>query len=560
MAQKLAISISGAVSLGSYEAGVLYEVIRAVGLHNKDKAADDPSRVEVDVITGASAGGISATIVAQKLMFEGESLDGAYENALYRSWVQDIDIAQLLKKRPDDDRHLGLFSSAYVAELLNKYIMGRYTPPAEPVSRKHPAAADEIHLGLALSNLNGVDYSQDVVGFSQPQKSGEFQAEFTYTRHQDRLVRVVTETDDELPFWRSLLAPAQASGAFPFAFRAMGLMRSWEKEYFSEEGADPFEPEEKAFAYTDGGLFENEPLGMAKAQVNELDMEHLETQNRFYLYIAPRPRAGDANSTLSPERADYARLAGGLIRAIRAQSTFQDWICTAKQNEKVIQFNAQAEGLAKVITPANAVAFKGVAQILLDSLYENRGGDEFRKSDAERLKVQFQEEYEAIADTAARETWLMAVQVLEKAADIGEVDLMKVYTVTADNGELAGDAFHSFLGFFSEKLRKHDYDVGRNKAITFLKGIKELPSGQGEGRHLVLRDFEDSAPPEIDVNLGSATFRDVPEKERRAAKEVILKTLYGEIEQMQAGWAARKALKLAAWFLVRPRLDRLLCL
>jgi hypothetical protein len=36
MSKKLAIAISGAVSLGSYEAGVLYEVVDAISQHNTD--------------------------------------------------------------------------------------------------------------------------------------------------------------------------------------------------------------------------------------------------------------------------------------------------------------------------------------------------------------------------------------------------------------------------------------------------------------------------------------------------------------------------------------------
>ena len=83
MKKKLAITISGAVSLGSYEAGVLYEVIRAIGLHNQNSntAADD--KIYIDVLTGASAGGMTATIAAQKLLYEAQSLSGAYTNAFY---------------------------------------------------------------------------------------------------------------------------------------------------------------------------------------------------------------------------------------------------------------------------------------------------------------------------------------------------------------------------------------------------------------------------------------------------------------------------------------------
>ena len=65
MSKKLAITISGAVSLGSYEAGVLYEVITAIGQHNQDPHTSEDERIYIDVLTGASAGGMTAAIAAQ---------------------------------------------------------------------------------------------------------------------------------------------------------------------------------------------------------------------------------------------------------------------------------------------------------------------------------------------------------------------------------------------------------------------------------------------------------------------------------------------------------------
>ena len=64
MPRKLAIVISGAVSLGSYEAGVMYELLEAIALHNESVGSDHPDRVEIDVITGASAGAMTAAILS----------------------------------------------------------------------------------------------------------------------------------------------------------------------------------------------------------------------------------------------------------------------------------------------------------------------------------------------------------------------------------------------------------------------------------------------------------------------------------------------------------------
>jgi len=42
MSQKLAIAISGAVSLGSFESGVMYEIIEAIAQHNQhQETAED---------------------------------------------------------------------------------------------------------------------------------------------------------------------------------------------------------------------------------------------------------------------------------------------------------------------------------------------------------------------------------------------------------------------------------------------------------------------------------------------------------------------------------------
>ncbi|MBI5186463.1 MAG: patatin-like phospholipase family protein [Nitrospinae bacterium] len=96
MCQKLAIVISGAVSLGSYEAGVMYEIINAIGQHNSHEDTKRKERIEIDVITGASAGGMTAVITAQKLLYEASALSDPYNNHLYKPWMQDVDIEGLL--------------------------------------------------------------------------------------------------------------------------------------------------------------------------------------------------------------------------------------------------------------------------------------------------------------------------------------------------------------------------------------------------------------------------------------------------------------------------------
>jgi predicted acylesterase/phospholipase RssA len=86
MSKRLAITISGAVSLGSYEAGVLYEICEALGQHNDPETRANPvDRIEIDVLTGASAGGMTAVIAAQNLLYSGSSLKEPQNNPFLQS-------------------------------------------------------------------------------------------------------------------------------------------------------------------------------------------------------------------------------------------------------------------------------------------------------------------------------------------------------------------------------------------------------------------------------------------------------------------------------------------
>jgi predicted acylesterase/phospholipase RssA len=82
MAKKLAITIAGAVSLGSYESGVAFEVLDALTQHNHWADANDlpDERFEIDVLTGASAGGMTSAMIAQRLLYDGPSMSEPYNN------------------------------------------------------------------------------------------------------------------------------------------------------------------------------------------------------------------------------------------------------------------------------------------------------------------------------------------------------------------------------------------------------------------------------------------------------------------------------------------------
>ena len=86
MPKRLAITIAGAVSLGSYEAGVLYEVLDAIHQHNSAEGVTDDEKILIDVMTGASAGAMTAAIVAHKMLYSANEFRDPYDNPLYNVW------------------------------------------------------------------------------------------------------------------------------------------------------------------------------------------------------------------------------------------------------------------------------------------------------------------------------------------------------------------------------------------------------------------------------------------------------------------------------------------
>jgi flagellar biosynthesis/type III secretory pathway chaperone len=108
-----------------------------------------------------------------------------------------------------------------------------------------------------------------------------------------------------------------SSGAFPFAFKARSIER------FGGLGKRKNRIGE--YLYTDGGVFENEPIGMAKTLVENID-EQDPSSKRYYLYIAPGLRKLPENPFTQKKDDDFLVIGVALLNSIFQQSRFQDWV------------------------------------------------------------------------------------------------------------------------------------------------------------------------------------------------------------------------------------------
>ncbi len=537
MPKRLAITIAGAVSLGSFEAGVIYEIIHALDQHNNNAAADD--RILIDVLTGASAGGMTAAVTAQKLIFDSGALTGPYENILYKAWVQDIDISELLKDHPGDSATKSIFSSGYVEELSRRYITSRYGTGTPPVPQRHSAAAEKIWLGLALSNLNGVDYGLKT-------STGDF----TYTHFQDSLLKLVENSPavDTLSYWETIRSAAVSCGAFPFAFRPVEVVR-YPGDYTSPNLESIIQPGQ-GFCYSDGGTFQNQPLGMAKHLVDVLDPTHVGTEDRYYLFVSPHDKKSVASIDLNANNADFIPFAKHLFSAIYNQSQFQDWITAEDMNRQIGLLDERAEQLRRLLAdkPAEGAVLQPASSLLLSLLFpgvdpQSSGSNPINAA-RERLKKQYAAEYDTLPEQA-RSVFIDSVLVLEKVAHLGEKDEMKILSIIAKGSELAGADLQAFGGFFDFKYRKHDYDVGRFKAQNFLTAAN-CPLGR------INYVPEQIAP--IDKNLDNLRVGQMDEEVRKKVydrfKERLLELMATEVNA---------ALRLPLYYLVvGPKLKKAL--
>ena len=474
MPKRLAITIAGAVSLGSYEAGVLYEVLDAIHQHNTSDGVTDDEKILIDVMTGASAGAMTAAIVAQKMLYSANEFRGPYDNPLYNVWVKRIDLGGLLKTVDGATGEVepplrSIFSSNMVEGIAKDTLLGRYATGEWPAAITHMAAARSISIGMTLTNLNGVDYGYDM------QPCGKF----IYTRHEDQMTRVVSVDGSDKPeVWQELVDASVASGAYPLAFRAKEMDRS--RGEYAKNGLEPWTDDPSRFTYTDGGILQNEPLGMAKNLVDEID-KHWYNDSRFYLFVSPHGRTSSADSSFCEVNADYFQMMKRWAKVLLGQSEFQDWITAVEMNEQIALMDARASELAEKLRSGEikSGSLKRTADGLLKVLFTQptrtgtrqvaKIGKESLAEARKRIEHQYKDEIASLGlGSYSADAFRDTVLAFETAANLGQCDYMRIYGIAVSEELLAGADLTGFLGFFDERYRAHDYDRGRMVARLVL--------------------------------------------------------------------------------------------
>lgn len=153
---KVALVVSGAISLGSFEAGVIAELLRA--------AQEVDSPIEIDIIGGASAGAITGTTVAYYLTRGVRGPEGNWDEFPGLSAWKNIDVDKLTHYNRRDSRldepDNGLLSRSVLLQTLADVLDPRIDSGPGRASQDDIALRrNDVLLLLTLTDLHGYEVS-----------------------------------------------------------------------------------------------------------------------------------------------------------------------------------------------------------------------------------------------------------------------------------------------------------------------------------------------------------------------------------------------------------------
>ncbi len=444
--RKIALVFTGGVSLGSFEAGVAYEIVK----HIQEK--NDPS-LEIDVIAGASAGALTGALTALTIVY------GTDPAILREAWMA-VRLEDLLALSRGER---SLLSGNKVEQLIAKYIC-----PPEAGRIKYPGNREPVSFVAVVTNLEGIKYRIHTA------RASEFS--IAAVSYEDLLKFRITGDFDK---WTELRDAVRASSAFPVAFGPKTIVRS--ENDFPRASKYNFTRErvKMPYHYADGGIVNNQPLNRAIELVSELpDTSPAEEYERIFLVVDPAP-PGEELWGGNSSAFDVAARAVWTIP--RNQTLYKDLLLLEKVNRRVRWKNSFVAVMADIW---NTQAIPQEKEGILDGLSREvalfkgekiLGIDpaEYLKAEEERIRCAYRNE---IGRVHNRDLFIKYCYLLEQVADLRNKQDITVEMIAPRDAEkeLAGVIFGNFGGFLGTGFMAHDYNVGRTYARRWLKKEREL--------------------------------------------------------------------------------------
>ena len=530
----LALILSGAVSLGSFEAGVLTELLYVL---NQLATAGKPC--VLDVITGASAGSMTAALVARAVMN-----DFGDRRLLHDAWVDRIDIRELTKDMPPN----AFLSKSPIEKIAGDFLLTR---PLTTANRA-PFAPQELRLSFTLSNLSGVDYAIPD-GLRQGQS-------FTSTFFAERRSFVLDTTNaTSAKEWSAVKSAAIASGSFPLAFPPAMVEAS--AESWPGSAFDPFP---KQFCYVDGGIFNNEPIREAVQLALAADDGEIDDRRKFLLVDA------NLNRSAAREFADSAALLQTALRlasVVEGEAAANDWLRARRVNQEIEWRDSMLAHLRSMVLsntisdPQGFLAeLRATAESIVDKkreLFPKRYPADYLDLALKRTARRHSEALDGLGPQRT-EMMLCMIFVLNSIAGLDKKDRLDIDVIYADPGQTAGDRLMSFGGFFEREWREFDFRLGRQKAYTLLPNVLGIPANYPREVGPDGSNLYDNP-----VDYSNVDMRDASEATRRVLRDSAVAKVQDMAKSYAPGprwvqWASGPLTRWAVGRVVGKKIDEVL--
>jgi predicted acylesterase/phospholipase RssA len=440
---RLALTISGALSLGAYEAGVLAALLSAIGPLCE---GPDPT-VRLDAIGGASAGAITGLLAARSLT---AGLDPV--TVMETAWVDRDDVKYLLK---------GYQGAPFSMTALRAMATDLFDPDKTPQVPHHQDR--EVRMVMVLTALRGL--TLEIPGPDQVLDATTFvDLIHTTVSHDTKLDQLVT------PPLASPVDVALASGANELGFPPAVLDRSGAAADYQRRGVTDF-PERGHLWYSDGGTFDNEPLGHTLDLVDALDSEEPGDFERIHLLVHPHVPAAPSETAWADKsnRPTWADTAVRALRIMLTQSLADDLGRIQRTNIRLDQLDravATVGAAIDALPPAERDAIAVALRTALADLRPVDPGD--ATADPRDLLRSVAAEVAGLAEKRP-----VFVEVISPA-------LVNGGSAAGADHLLSGRALSDFGGFLDVDLRRNDFRLGYRSTLVWLEdgGLTRYHLGQ----------------------------------------------------------------------------------
>lgn len=490
---RVSLTLSGGASLGAYQAGVVAALLVAFG------HAREHEEVEIDVLAigGASAGSLVAMLAAHSLL---EGIDGP--TLLNKAWVEDVSLPMLMRGPAD-----GPLSLEGVREHAPELLRVREGPKA-------PRQECPLTLHVALTGLRGLTYEIPGVRHGKPALGSTYADWAQFELQPGGGIEQMVSPKGSAPL-DIVLTSASHPGAFPPRL----LDRSDLREAYADQGIVDF-PEGGSLWYSDGGLIQSEPLGRVIGAARHSEDPGSDARHLTLMIDSRSEEPSGASDWSDPDhQAEWVRALARALAIFPAQQLYDDLRRVERDNRR-LQWVAE---LTEAIAPALDTDAKGRVREALEEISAQR---------AEMRAGSSKEVHELPGEEASSEELLG--RVLSDIAGVTgkrevSVDVISPMVLARERDEnvpdlLAGEMLGDFAGFLDEDLRRSDFSLGYECAISWgREGLVELGFDDAVVERTIeamedrrLYDFEE-------VRLGSAGVGDVPWRARLRLSQMLVR-------------------------------------